>query len=160
MHVDGRFMERLGVGRGGVAKCPLTQASWYNFPLFLVYPIDMPECTWGVFLAFCLTAHPCVCLCHSFCTLWGYIKHRISLRCKRISFIIVVIFVVSGLLVSLYLALVLKTRTFITWCTSMKSGWMLSYPFADSVLVLVQQAGGPDQSAEGFRGRTQSAGRG
>ena len=30
-------------GGGGVAQHPLTRAPGYNFPLFLVYPADMPE---------------------------------------------------------------------------------------------------------------------
>ena len=31
-----------GGGGGGECKRPLTQASGCNFPLFLVYPVDMP----------------------------------------------------------------------------------------------------------------------
>ena len=42
VRVDARFMERGG-GEGGGGKHPLTQASGCNFPLFLVYPVDMPE---------------------------------------------------------------------------------------------------------------------
>ena len=46
MHGDTRFKECAhggeggGVGGGGV----LMWSSGYNFPLFLVYPVDMPGC--------------------------------------------------------------------------------------------------------------------
>ena len=44
MRVDAGFMEHRegGVGGGGGGKRPLTQASGYNLPPFLVYPTDMP----------------------------------------------------------------------------------------------------------------------
>ena len=35
--------ERGGGGGGGVAQHPLTRAPGYNFPLFLVYQVDMPD---------------------------------------------------------------------------------------------------------------------
>ena len=40
---DARFKERTGMGKGGGGEV-LTWASGYNFPLFLVYPVDMPDC--------------------------------------------------------------------------------------------------------------------
>ena len=39
-----RNMRARGWGEGGGGEV-LTWASGYNFPLFLVYPVDMPECT-------------------------------------------------------------------------------------------------------------------
>ena len=39
---DARFKERAGERGGGVGS---DTASGYNFPLFLVYPVDMPGTT-------------------------------------------------------------------------------------------------------------------
>ena len=40
VHTDGYFVFREGGGGGG---CRQMEASGYSFPLFLVYPVDMPE---------------------------------------------------------------------------------------------------------------------
>ena len=42
MCVETRTLRKAEGGRGGGGGC-LTLASGYNFPLFLVYPVDMPD---------------------------------------------------------------------------------------------------------------------
>ena len=46
MRGDARFKERAHVGGEGGGGGGVTWASGYNFPLFLVYPVDMPDCIW------------------------------------------------------------------------------------------------------------------
>ena len=47
-----------GRGGGGGGGRILTRASGYNFPLFLVYPVDMP----GVCVCVCVCVCACVCV--------------------------------------------------------------------------------------------------